>query len=355
MKEPVLQRLTTIQEDHALEVVLLFTFLTAAMAPGMARVETIVALENMMPASSDPVQGFNTLRAEGIGKDTIAVQLTAGQTEHGIQDITNDRAEQYIAGLTDDIRDIYGITAVHNPFQRPGLISRDRQTAVIVASTYMGDSGQAMERMFNEIREQTRYERPEGIKATLSGVPAVQQRLASMVQHDKNLTTAISLLLVFLITLALFQGSLTASFMPLLVVALSVIWLYGTMGYLGIPLSTLAGSVAALVIGIGIDYSIHILNTYRYHRHETSVKEALSEAVGETGVALIATSVTTISAFMAFLSGAMPEMHRFGLIMSIGIGYALMFSFFLLPAVFVLEEQVLETIHDRLQWRHDFP
>ena len=50
----------------------------------------------------------------------------------------------------------------------------------------------------------------------------------------------------------------------------------------------------------------------------------------------------------------MPEMHRFGLTMSIGIGYALLFSFFLLPSVFVLEEKILATIHDALTWRHDF-
>ena len=175
-----------------------------------------------------------------------------------------------------------------------------------------------------------------------------------MVSRDKNVTTMISLLLVFFITLGLFQGSFSSALMPMLVVGLSVVWLYGTMGYLGIPLSTLAGSVAALVIGIGIDYSVHILNTYRFHRRDNSISEALSEAVGETGVAIVATSVTTISAFMAFLSGMMPEMHRFGLIMSIGIGYALLFSFFLLPSVFVLEEKIMKKIRDSVTWRHDF-
>jgi len=136
-----------------------------------------------------------------------------------------------------------------------------------------------------------------------------------------------------------FQRIAQLGFCTLFVVGLSIVWLYGTMGYLGLPLSTLAGSVAALVIGIGIDYSIHILNTYRFHRRDKTISESLSEAVGETGVAILATSITTISAFMAFLVGKMPEMHRFGIIMSIGIGYALLFSFLLLPSVFVLEER----------------
>lgn len=354
MSQKILDKLTHLQENHAAEVVLFFLMLTAAMIPGMGRVETIVALENMMPASSEPVREFNNLRAEGIGKDSIAVQITAGQGDNGLNSISDAEAQQYIREFSGDIGEIYGVTEVHSPYDMQGLVDDRNRTAVIIAYTYMGDSGSSMERIFDEIKEESPHNQPEGLETSVSGVPAVQQRLSSMVERDKNVTTIISLFLVFLIMLGLFEGSITSSIMPLIVVGLSVIWLYGTMGYLGIPLSTLAGSVAALVIGIGIDYSVHILNTYRFHRRDNTIGEALSEAVGETGVAIIATSITTISAFMAFLSGMMPEMHRFGLIMSIGIGYSLIFSFFLLPSVFVLEEKAIAKIHDSVKWRHDF-
>jgi len=349
-----LEKLTEFQENHAVEVILFFLFLSVAMIPGMARVETIVALENMMPASSTPVEGVNNLRSEGIGKDSIAVKISTGNTEDGVQSIHENQTKKYIEDLSNDIREIHGVTQVISPLQRKWLVDERSQNAVITAYTYVGDSGNEMDRIFNEIVDEAKYDRPQGVETEISGVPAVQQRLSSMVERDKNITTMISLGLVFLITLGLFQGSFSSALMPIIVVALSVVWLYGTMGYLGIPLSTLAGSVAALVIGIGIDYSVHILNTYRFHRRENTIGEALSEAVGETGVAIIATSITTISAFMAFLSGAMPEMHRFGLIMSIGIGYALLFSFFLLPSVFVLEEKVMKKIHESIDWRHDF-
>ena len=349
-----LERLTEFQQEHAVEVLLLFSFLSLAMIPGMARVETIVALENMMPSSSTPVEGVNDLRAEGIGKDSIAVKISTGNSQDGVMSIEDEEAEAYIRDLSNDIREVHGVTQVMSPIQREGLVDERDQNAVITAYTFVGDSGSEMERIFREIEEESTYDRPKGVETEISGVPAVQQRLSSMVSRDKNVTTMISLGLVFLITLGLFQGSFSSALMPLIVVGLSVIWLYGTMGYLGIPLSTLAGSVAALVIGIGIDYSVHILNTYRFHRRDNSISEALSEAVGETGVAIVATSITTISAFMAFLSGMMPEMHRFGLIMSIGIGYALLFSFFLLPSVFVLEERIMRKIKDSVTWRHEF-
>lgn len=351
MEHKLVARLTAFQEEHALTVVLVFAALTVAMGPGMARVDTIVALENMMPGDAEPVEAFNTLRDSGMGKDALAVVVRTGTEDDGAMSVDDPVVRAYIDGLAERMRDVYGITTVMTPRQDPALVDANRDTAVIAASTYMGDDGAKMSRLFDAVQAEASTGRPDGVETEISGVPAVQQRLSGMVARDKNRTTLIALGLVFLITLGLFRGSLSSAVMPLIVVALSVVWLYGTMGYIGLPLSTLAGSVAALVIGIGIDYSIHILNTYRFHRRDNTVGEALSEAVGETGVAIVATSITTISAFMAFLTGAMPEMHRFGLTMSLGIGYALLFSFVLLPAIFVLEERLMQQVHDALRWR----
>lgn len=353
MGNGVLDLITELQTEHAFKVVAFFLLMTLAMFPGMSQVETIVALENMMPSDSEPVQEFNNLRDSGIGKDTIAVVVRTDQSEEGVKSVNEQEAREYIKYLSNTTSDVYGITQVHSPYENQGLIDDDQDTAVLIAYTYMGDDGAEMDRIFNEIKEEKTYNRPKGVETSISGVPAVQRRLSEMVTRDKNVTTGMALIMVFFITLGLFRGSVTSALMPLIVVGLSVVWLYGTMGYLGIPLSTLAGAVAALVIGIGIDYSIHILNDYRYERRNSSIKQSVSESVNETGVAILATSVTTISAFMAFLVGKMPEMHRFGLIMSIGIAYSLIFSFFLLPSIFVVEERLMQRIHESIKWRYD--
>lgn len=355
MAQTLLGEITHFQESHPIAVVLLFGFLTLAMIPGIGQIETVVALENMMPSSSEPVQEFNQLRAEGAGKDTIAVNIETGISDEGVQSVDDNRTKEYIRSLKRRVRDIYGVETVYSPLRQSSLVDDDRSNAVVIAYTYVGDDGSEMSRIFSEIEEEASIERPEGLETEISGVPAVQQRLASMVNRDKNVTTMFSLLLVFLITWILFRGSLTAALMPLIVVALSVVWLYGTMGYLGIPLSTLAGSVAALVIGIGIAYAIHIGNIYRFNRRENNIKQALVDSMDDIGVSIIASAITTISAFMAFIVGKMPEMHRFGLIMSLGIGYAAMFTILLLPSVFVIEENLMSKISESLGWREGLP
>ena len=146
-----------------------------------------------------------------------------------------------------------------------------------------------------------------------------------------------SVLLVFLITFLLYR-SFVSSLLPIIVVLISVTWLYGTMGYFNLGISTLAGGVAAIVIGVGIDYAIHLMNRYKYERKQgKQIKEAVEEAVVSTGTALIATAGTTLAAFFAFLFGTMPEMGRFGILMIIGISYSLFFTIIGLPAMLVAE------------------
>ena len=350
----VLGRVTKFQQKNAYAVIGVMFFLTLAMLPGIFRLETVVALENMMPPESEPVEELNNLRAEGIGKDAIALEIEVGLSDDRPQSISDPELQKYIRDPQEDLQDIHGITSIQSPLRRDELVYEDRSVAVIALNSYMGDNGDRMERIFREIEEESSHNRPEGVETQVVGVPAVQSNLGDMVERDRNVTTGMAMIMVFLITLGLFRGSLSAALMPMIIVALSVVWLYGTMGYLGMPLSTLAGSVAALIIGIGIAYAIHIGNIYRFNRRDNTVEESLVESVEDIGTSIIASAITTISAFMAFLVGDMPEMHRFGLTMSMGIGYAVIFTIFFLPAVFTVEERLMKKIRESIQWRHDF-
>ena len=77
--------------------------------------------------------------------------------------------------------------------------------------------------------------------------------------------------------------------------------------------------------------------------------EAIEEAVMSTGAALIATALTTLAAFFAFLFGKMPEMGRFGTLMIIGISYALFFTIIGLPALLVIEERLVDFYNKRIK------
>ncbi len=92
-----------------------------------------------------------------------------------------------------------------------------------------------------------------------------------------------------------------------------------------------------MVVGIGIDFAIHVINRFRISREKKhSIAFSVEEAVVHAGSALTATSATTIAAFLVFLIGVMPEMGRFGLLMAMGIAFSLALSVFGLPALLVI-------------------
>jgi predicted RND superfamily exporter protein len=173
--------------------------------------------------------------------------------------------------------------------------------------------------------------------------------LAKLIERDQKVTQLVSTVLVFLATVITFR-SLLAAIIPILIVTVANIWLQGWMGYFDIPLSTLAAGVAALVIGIGIDYSIHFMSRFKYERRKLkSIKKAVEEATKNTGVSLTITALATIGAFLAFNIGKMPEMGKFGNLMALGIFFSLILTLSLLPILLIWEERLIYWLLSRIR------
>lgn len=350
----LLRRVAHIQVRHPFLTVLLLVAFTLAIYGGTSKVATVASLEQMMPGDIPEIHAFNTLRDQGMGQDIIAIIIERDPAAtHGIDDIRDPRVMTYVAHLAGEIEGIGDIIGVHSyaTAADQSFISADRTTTMILATTDVGADDQRMSSLAQRVRHVVDDAgAPPGVRIRLTGTPIIQQRLGELIAHDRSSTRWISTILVFALVAITF-GTLSSAIVPIAVVTMSVTWLYGTMGYTGLPISTLAGGVAAMVIGIGIDFAIHIMNKFKYERkHGKKIGDAIELAVVETGTALTATSLTTIAAFLAFLAGVMPEMGRFGILMAIGISYSLVFSLFGLPALLVIEERFIRSIKRRLRF-----
>lgn len=108
------------------------------------------------------------------------------------------------------------------------------------------------------------------------------------------------------------------------------------MGFAGIPLDLMTITIAALVIGIGVDDAIHYLHRFRTEFKETGqVIESVQRCHASTGHALYFTSFTVIAGFsvLAF-SNFVPTIH-FGLLTSLAMIIALIANLALLPGMLV--------------------
>lgn len=123
-------------------------------------------------------------------------------------------------------------------------------------------------------------------------------------------------------------------------VALVIAWTFGAMALTGIPLTPVTATLAALAIGIGIDFAIHVLNRYLEARdRRESVADALHGTATSTGAALIGSAVTTLAGFGVLLTSDIVPFQQLGAVTAFAIGFSLLAAVLVFPSVLALADR----------------
>ncbi len=116
------------------------------------------------------------------------------------------------------------------------------------------------------------------------------------------------------------------------IVALSLIWVMGLVGWSGIPMSQLLEIIVFLVLAIGIADVVHILSGYVFFKRQGKSHEAsLSAVYQKSGMACLLTSVTTATGLMVLFWVPIVPVQNFGVFAAFGILFAFVLTLFLLP------------------------
>ena len=119
--------------------------------------------------------------------------------------------------------------------------------------------------------------------------------------------------------------------------ALVLISVLGTMSLLGIPYTIITSIITALSIGIGVDYTIHIIHRYReeYSRLRDP-QDAAVRTLATTGSALLGSALTTALGLGVLAASSLAGTQQFGITAAITIAYSLVVSVVVvLPAMTV--------------------
>ena len=120
-------------------------------------------------------------------------------------------------------------------------------------------------------------------------------------------------------------------------IVLVLICVLGTMALLGIPYSLVTSIITALSIGIGVDYTIHVIHRYReeFSRLRNPEKAAV-QTLATTGSALLGSALTTAFGFGVLIASPLLASQQFGITATITIVYSLIVSILVvLPAMVV--------------------
>ena len=188
--------------------------------------------------------------------------------------------------------------------------------------------------MYNELKKDVYGFSNETVSIT--GPIVLTITTVDAVQQSQIYSTIISIVLAGIVLIIVYRKILTG-IIALLPVLLASVWILGTMYLLRLSLNVLTVTVTALTIGLGVDYSIHIVERYREEQKKNAEKPVRS-ALQHSGSALLISAVTTIFGFGVLLLSPIPAIQQFGLLTSLTIAYCLLASVLVLPAALTREK-----------------
>jgi predicted RND superfamily exporter protein len=169
--------------------------------------------------------------------------------------------------------------------------------------------------------------------ANLTGNFLITQTVISSLTQSQILSTGISFVLAAAVIIIIYRNPLLG-LITMIPVSISILWILGTMYYIGYDLNVLTITVTSITIGVGVDYGIYITQRYRLIADKTKDSDvAQREAISLTGSSVFIAALSSMFGFVVLLFAPVPPQQQFGLITAITLSYALLISIFVLPLI----------------------
>ncbi len=171
----------------------------------------------------------------------------------------------------------------------------------------------------------------DGESVRLTGISVLYNNVLQSLFRSQILTLGTVFVCIFIMLVILFRNFKLAVIgtLPNIFTALFIL---GLMGVLGIPLDIMTITIAAITIGIGVDYAIHYIHRYKKEFAQNGDNfQAIYRSQTTVGKALYFTSITiTLGFIILVLSNFVPSIY-FGMLTSIAMLVALFATFSIIP------------------------
>jgi predicted RND superfamily exporter protein len=203
---------------------------------------------------------------------------------------------------------------------RDKLVSGDGRFALILVRIRGDVDREAVARQLRTLSKNLVHGR---YRLYFAGFPFQMEFLGRLIITDLwRLTPIAAVLILGLLYLSFRRGR--AALLAFLTVLLSLIWTFGLMGALRLPLTLISAATPVLVLAVGSAYGIHLLKKY----YELSPSygaspELVAETLRQVGTPIVLAAVTTLIGFLSLLSSELSAIRQFGLATGAGILFAL--------------------------------
>jgi predicted RND superfamily exporter protein len=204
------------------------------------------------------------------------------------------------------------------------------ETIVLVNSQWQKDT----DRVIDEINRYVAANFPKNVKVIIGGGATQEGAISSLVTHSQIISIMVSVLSVLLIV-ALSNKSLVAGVIAALPLSIAVICNFALMGFLHITLNMGTAMIASLTVGIGIDYTIHCMETFKREALAGGANSGdyLRRTFATSGKAIIINAVSVGASFAVLLFSQFRIMAQFGMLVALSMIVSALVSLTVVPAL----------------------
>ena len=225
---------------------------------------------------------------------------------------------------------------IFDTIAQEGLIDEDLSKTVILVYIPTGLSMEQIEEqvnLINDIAARTVIPR-NGKISQLTGTDAINVAINKKLADEQTQSMIIAILLVLAALILIFKSSI-AGFLTMIPVGFVLMWEPGFLVLFDIPLNVITISIGSIMIGIGIDYGVHITHRIKEELEKgLSKKMAVRTSIERTGLSLIEAALTTVAGISSLFFLSIGMLQEFALLIILMTAFSCIAAALLLPVVY---------------------
>ena len=151
------------------------------------------------------------------------------------------------------------------------------------------------------------------IEIESSGLMIMLKEFVSMIISSSIISIVVSIIAIFIISFIFFRR-LTWALLAVFPLTSAVILNFGLMGIFGVRLSHLTALLTSIIIGVGVDFAVHYISSYRRHlREENDVSKLSYLTMNDVGYPIMLDVVSNMGFAALLFSDLVPLNYMGGL------------------------------------------
>lgn len=233
--------------------------------------------------------------------------------------------------------DSYDRLLADHPAFADRLLSADRRMAAFLVPLVHLEKGARTEKIRRQFARDVRAffakELESNERVHLDGFAITYDTVLGLLVKDVSVFYPLALVLLLASLGVVFRRVLPTVLAVCTVIA-SVVWTLGSMAVLGIPMNFISTCIPVMILVVCVGDAVHLIAHYHQRLAALDDKpEALAVAVKTVGRACFFTSVTTSAGFLSLLTSQVELVRELGAPVALGVLYAYLITFLLIPPV----------------------